>query len=194
MKIRLVIVIVVAVVLTGCPSDEVLSVEVLNVKSKSFGVELEAKPAQNTVKIHSKAQGWEKSGKKDGYVGYARGESGVTVFYVKHEELDGSCANSADWVITRLRLATEGEIGSEKGSNFGLKQEPWLLEAFPALREADNGVLFDVNRAGGQTFLPVFNANRQKGERFIYYEVTLTPCSDGDLLTTDPGWGNGGRN
>jgi hypothetical protein len=155
---------------------------------------LEAKPAQTNVKIHSKAQGWKKSGKKDGYVGYARGESGLTVFHIKHEEVDGSCANSADWVITRLRLATKGDIDSEKGSNFGLTQDPWLLEAFPALTAEDNGVLLDTDKAGGLTYLPVYNANMQQGEKFIYYEVTLTPCSDGDSLTTDPGWGNGGRN
>ena len=160
--------------------------------AKNFGVSVEAKPAQSNVKVLAKAQGWNKNGKNNGYVGYGPGESGLTLFTVKKEDLSDTCAGTAEWVITRMRLSSEGNTTTEKGSKFGAAQPAWLQEAFPDVDLAD-GVLLDVSKEEGRTFLIVQNDNAQAGYRFIYYELTLTRCSDGLALVTDPGWGNGGK-
>jgi hypothetical protein len=160
---------------------------------KNFVVWLDPKPAQNTVKVKTPPQGWKKKNRKDGYIGYDKGQSGITFFGVKQKNLGGSCeTDTADWVITRLRLSANGNETTEKGSGFGTSQPAWLQEAFPNVNLSD-GILFETDKAHGVTFLPVYNANAQKGPRFIYYEVTLTNCADGSSLTTDPGWGNGGH-
>ncbi|MBT8039268.1 MAG: hypothetical protein HKO85_07840 [Xanthomonadales bacterium] len=190
MKSRIAIALIVVIMVAGCVHQPIL----VTGKSKNFGVSLEAKvqPNKEWVKVLSKAQGFRKSGKKDGYVGYAPGESGVTLFSVKKEDLNANCAGTAEWVITKLELASEGDPADEKGSNFGSAQPAWLAEAFPGVNLA-NGELFAVGKNDGQTFLPVYNANGQEGFQLVYYRVTLTRCSDGKSVPTDPVWGNGGR-
>lgn len=196
MNTRLIVALIATVALSACATQQgsmLTKQGFVSTKAKNFGVTLDAKPQQQTVKVTSKAQGWNKSGKKDGYVGYARGESGLTLFMVKGEDVADRCSGSAAWVITRLRLASEGDPGEQKGSNFGSPQPAWLAEAFPGVDLGD-GDLFNTDRDGGQTFLPVFNANQQEGEKTIYYEVTLTPCDENiPSFTTDPAWGNGGK-
>jgi hypothetical protein len=192
MKIKLFMVMVLMAALPGCGIVFINS-DTLKV-SKNFGVWLEPKPAQNTIKIKTKAQGWKKKNKKDGYVGYAQGDSGVTFFGIDRRNLGGSCeAGTADWVISQLRLSASGDEAEEKGTGFGSGQPGWLKEAFPNV-DLSNGVLYEAIATKGITFLPVYNANAQEGFRFIYYEVTLTNCEDSSTLTTDPGWGNGGHN
>jgi hypothetical protein len=194
MKIKLFMVVLLMVGLSACAHNP-LMVNTTNVKLfKNFGVSLDPKPNQNTVKVTSKSQGWNKNNKKNGYVGFAKGETGWTFFGVKKEDLGDSCSGDATWVITQLLLSGEGDTGTEKGDDFGDPQPQWLQEAFPNIDLAD-GSLFKTNHKNeGVTFLPVFNANYQVGYKFIYYQLTLTRCSDGLPLTTDPGWGNGGRN
>ena len=57
--------------------------------------------------------------------------------------------------------------------------------------------VLNVDKKDAQTFVIVRNDNAQKGERMIYYRVTLTPCDDQDgklkPLKTDPAIRNGGR-
>lgn len=199
MKIKWLLLSLTAIMFSACDSSSDMSSSDMSLSfvlsnAKNFGVVLEAKPAQKTVKVQTKAQGWKKSGKKNGYIGMARGESGITIFTVKGEDIADDCAGDAKWVITELRLATEGKPADQKGSNFGKEQPAWLAEAFPGV-DLSNGVLFDVPKSVGQTFLPVFNANQQVGEKTIYYEVALTNCDsdDDESYKTDPAWGNGGR-
>ena len=198
MKIKLFMVILLMAGLSACAHNPpAVSNSVIN-SFKNYGVSLEPKPAQNTVKVKSKAQGWKKAGKKDGYVGYALDESGWTFFGIKNEIMGDSCSGDADWVITQLLVSATGDEDTEKGSNFGSSQAayPWLLEAFPNVK-LSNGELFNKSKDQGVTFLPVFNANGHPaadGDKFIYYEITLSECGEeGDVLTTDPGWGYGGR-
>lgn len=190
MKMRIVIVLMGTAIAAGCAQQSATTVG----QGKNFGVSLEPKvqPNKEWVKVLSKPQGYQKAGKKDGYVGYAPGESGVTLFSVKKEDLGDSCAGTADWVITRLDLASQGDPDEEKGSNFGMAQDDWLEEAFPNV-QLDDGELYAATKEEGQTFVLVENANAQEGFRMIYYRVTLTRCSDGKTLETDPAWGNGGR-
>ena len=179
-------------IFSGCASNNIVT---MSNQVKTYGVSLEAKPnpAPGSIKVKSKPQGWQKNNKKDGYIGYDKGQSGFTAFSIKKEDLGDSCAESAEWVITKLELASAGDTSTEKGNNFGQPQPRWLKEAFPAV-DLSNGELFGVaDKADGRTFLLVHNANAQKGYRFIYYRLTLTRCSDGLELQTDPGWGNGGR-
>jgi hypothetical protein len=192
MSIKLLPAVLLAVVLFSCTP---IDVEISNSNAKNFGVTVEAKPnpAPGRVKVLSKAQGWQKNNKKDGYIGYGQGESGYTAFSVKNEDMADNCAGSATWVITQLELATEGDPDEEKGSNFGQEQPAWLAEAFPDV-DLSNGELFsEADKADGKTFLLVHNANAQQGFRLIYYRLTLTRCSDDLQLQSDPAWGNGGR-
>jgi len=197
MKIKLFMVVFLMTVLSACaPAQKVVSNNVV-IALKNFGVSLDPKPAQNTVKVKSKAQGWNKGGKKNGYVGYDTDETGWTFFVVKNEVLGDSCSGTAEWVITKLRVSATGDPATEKGTNFGKKQAayPWLKLAFPNV-DLSNGELFNKSKDQGVIFLPVYNANGHPaadGVKFIYYELTLTRCSDDLTLTTDPGWGNGGR-
>jgi hypothetical protein len=191
MKIKLFMILAFMAALPGC--SELAIYTDVHKGLKNFVVWLDPKPAQSTVKITNLPQGWNKKNKKDGYVGYAKGESGMTFFGVKQKNLGGSCnKGTADWVITRLRLSAEGNTTTEKGSGFGSPQPEWLLDAFPDV-DLSNGVLFEADKTQGVTFLPVYNANGQRGYKFIYYEVTLAKCEGELLLTTDPGWGNGGH-
>jgi hypothetical protein len=203
MKMKLFMVVLLMAGLSACGPDQSVVSNDIVLGFKNYGVSLEPKPAQNTVKVKSKAQGWKKGGKKDGYVGYDTDEIGWTFFVVKKEDLGDFCpkedgTGTAEWVITRLRLSATGDEATEKGTNFGNSQAayPWLKEDFPNV-DLSNGELFNKSKDQGVTFLPVFNANGHsidKGEKFIYYELTLSECGeDGDVLTTDPGWGNGGR-
>jgi hypothetical protein len=203
MKIKLFLVGLLMAGLSACgPKQEVVSNGVV-IALKNFGVSLEPKPAQNTVKVKSKAQGWNKGGKKNGYVGFNTDETGWTFFVVKQEDLGDFCekedgSGTAEWVITKLLVSATGDPATEKGTNFGSSQAayPWLQEDFPTV-DLSNGELLDKSKDQGVTFLPVFNANGHPaadGVRFIYYQLTLTRCSDGLALTTDPGWSNGGRN
>lgn len=186
---KLIAIVMFAVMLTGCATQS-LSPK----KSKNFGVSMEVKQGQGTVKLLSKAQGWKKSGKKDGYVGYAQGESGFTLFTIKKEDLAATCADGAEWVITQMALTTQGDANKQKGVEitFGKKQPAWLFDAFPDV-DLNTGFLLDVGIQDGRTFLIVNNANNQVGEKMIYYKVTLSPCDGGKAYSTDPAWGNGGR-
>ena len=184
-------IVLLSVLLVGCVSN------IAKDFGKPFEVRLEAKPNQGTVKVLTKAQGYRSRGKKDGYIGYKPGQSGLTFFAVKNERSVLNCAGGADWVITHVQLATEGDPDEQKGTNFGEEQPDWLEEAFPDVN-LDNGDLYPpVTPDLGTTFLPVNNKNAQEGFKLVYYKVTLSPCDDEggtvSSVATDPAWGNGGR-
>lgn len=194
MNTRLLIAIVLVLTLGACSSQQVVNQAMST--NVNYGVRLDPKPnpAPGRVNILSKAQGDKKSGKKNGYVGYAQGEQGITVFFIKNEDPADSCGNGANWEITQLRLASQGDPTTEKGSNFGAKQPAWLALAFPGVNLA-GGVLFPQTAGQpGVTFLPVFNANQTDKPVDVYYELTLKSCtSPFTTITTDPMWGNGGK-
>lgn len=167
-----------------------------------YGVVLN--PTGSDLKVKSKPKGWNKNGKKDGYVGFAEGESGLVTFGIKGEDVDDKCPfnteGEAKWVITKIELSATGNPETEKGDNFGGDQSeyPWLKEAFPGV-DLSNGRVFppegfpEVDKYGGRSTVAIFSANQQEGETFAYYQVTATRCSTGASLKTDPGIGNGGR-
>lgn len=162
----------------------------------NYSVEVEAHPHQGYVEVLTDAQGWGKSFKKKGYVGYKRGESGTTTFKVIGEKDGVGCANGADWVITRLQLTTRGSQSSEKGrrASFGKGQPGWLSESFPGLKSDTDGNLFEAgNLNEGVPWLEVENANGQRGTQWIYYMLTLSSCDGKFQVRTDPAWKNGGR-
>lgn len=170
-------------------------------KIKNFGISLEAKPnpSPGRVKILTKAQGSGKAGKKDGYVGFEEGESGVVLFKVKNGDFSATCADTAEWVITQVALTAFKDKNSDKGDEqtFGQPQPSWMQEAFPDIDPKKNGYVLDVDKNDAQTFVVLRNDNAQEGEKLIYYRVTLTPCDDQDgklkPLQTDPAIRNGGR-
>lgn len=193
---RLIVLIITLFVLAACaPQTEAPA----KGKVKNFGISLEAKPNQDEVKILSKPQGAGKAGKKDGYLGYAQGESGSVLFTIKKEDLSDNCAGTAEWVITQVALTAYGDPGSEKGDDttWGTPQPDWLKLAFPGMNQQTGYVLDVQDKANAQTFAIVKNDNAQEGEKLVFYRVTLTPCDDqgGTLepLTTDPAIRNGGR-
>ena len=200
MKIKLFMVVILMVGLSACDKKPVANNTNDMKFSKNFGVTLLAKPRRHkpTVEIKTKAQGWgkdDKGGRKNGYVGYQQGEFGTTFFIIRNEDVGDSCSGKADWVITELLVSATGDPDTEKGTNFGDSQEayPWLAEAFPGIDLTDGSLFTTENKNEGVIFLPVYNANGQLGEKFIYYEVTLSECDGDKVLTTDPGWKNGGR-
>ena len=187
----------IVLLLTGCQTTAPLTFQ--NTKDlKNYGVTL--KIAGNQLKASSKAQGWNKNNKKDGYVGYGRGDSGWTFFHLKGEEAGNSCASAgaggdAEWVITELYLSAYPEAvnADEKGEDFGDPQPDWVQEAFPAVDLSDGHLFTVADKKNGVTFLPVSNANGQDGYKFVYYSITVEECDGTGKLTLDPGFGNGGR-
>ncbi len=121
MKIRLLMVVVIAMALGACTTQQ--TVNKLLFKNVDYNVRLDPKPNATPphVNILSKPQGANSNGRKNGFVGYARGEQGYTVFSIKNEDPADNCATGASWVITKLRLATQGDASTEKGSNFGAR-------------------------------------------------------------------------
>ena len=193
---RLTVLIITVFLLAACAPQAVAPAKG---KVKNFGISLEAKPNQGEVKILSKPQGAGKAGKKDGYLGYAQGESGSVLFNIKKEDLSDNCAGSADWVITQIALTAKGDENSEKGddTSWGTPQPDWLKLAFPGVDQQPGYVLDIQDKADAQTFAVVKNDNAQEGEKLVYYRVTLSPCDDqnGNLkpLKSDPAIRNGGR-
>lgn len=170
---------------------------VLTVSGKTqYGVVLQ--PTGSKLKVISKPKGWNKAGKKDGYVGFAKGESGIITFGIKNSEVGDSCPaydGGASWVITKMELSGTGDSATEKGDNFGGDQtaQGWLQQAFPDVDLSD-GVIFEAaTLEEGRTSVSIIDANNQIGRTFAYYQVTATKCSDGTTVQIDPGVGNGGR-
>jgi hypothetical protein len=200
MKTKLLFAALTAVAISACVPSLVIKDDVnsFSRNSKNYDVKV-AIIGTDTAKIITPAQGWESSGnKKDGFVGFAPNTFGTTKFGVVGERVSGSCegtgSNNARWVITKLEVSATGDLETEKGTDFGASQDPWLREAFPNV-DLSNGVLFEAaTLAQGVTVLSIFNANGHVGmQRFIYYRLTLTRCEDEFETTTDPGWNNGGR-
>ena len=196
MKIKLFMVILLMVGLSACKKESITDIDMVINDAKNFGVTLEARPDENSVYISSEPQGWESDGMKNGYVGFGPDQTGWTSFIVDNEDTTGSCSKTAKWVITQLRLSAKGDEKTQKGTAFGDRPPGWVKRAF---RHVNNeGVLFAAaTKEQGVTFLSVYNANRHKKSKngkFIYYEITLSECDGDDVLTTDPGWKNGGRN
>lgn len=198
--------IVVLVALSACVDSRYTQEAEFAQVQRVFGVSLKPNvhpndPTKSSVQVKSKSQGWKKSGKKEGYVGFDEGESGWIFFGVKNEDMGDTCpvdGGNAGWVISKISLSDSGDAGDEKGDNFGVSQDAWLQKAFPQVT-LSNGVIYDESAPGaspGQTFAGIFNANATDDEVEVYYEVELRDCSDGSgktRLKTDPMVGNGGR-
>jgi hypothetical protein len=200
MKIKFTALLLIALILSGCKTMTEMEGSILttSVAKTQYGVVLKAN--SSGLKIESKAKGWKKDGKKNGYVGFDEGESGLITFAIKNEDIDDRCkppagGGLADWVITLVELSATGDVSTEKGTNFGgdQKEYPWLKEAFPDVTLED-GVIFKAKTlAEGRTSLTLFSANQQIGETFTFYRITATRCSTGETVRTDPGVGNGGK-
>lgn len=187
---------VVALLLTACQTPApIRSLDIQDLKN--YGVTI--KVTGGKLKASSAAQGWKSKGKKDGYVGWEKGQSGLVFFNLKNEDSGHVCGDSskgkdAKWVITELYLSAfpEGPSADEKGQ-FGGEQPAWLKEAFPQV-DLSNGKVFKTDKKDGVTFLSLANANEQVGEKFIYYQITAEECKEGGKkLTLDPGIRNGGK-
>jgi len=197
MKRNILIWAAVMLLLAACQTPAPLSLQ--NTQGlKNYGVSLQI--AGNRLKAKSRPQGWNKSNRKDGYVGYGPGESGWTFFNLKQEDAGNTCASAdaggnAQWVITGFYLSAfpEEPSADEKGEKFGTPQPSWLQEAFPQVDLADGSLFKAADKNLGVTFLSVANANNQAGDKFIYYSVTVEECNGSGKLTLDPGFGNGGR-
>ena len=199
---RILIIVAAVSVLASCTHSNIIKPDVVKAQ-KIYAVTLEPKKIQQVwqLKVNSKAQGWQKGSKGNGYVGFEQGESGWTFFHLKNEDLDAGCTtggDSAEWVITGLNISTDGNPTTLKGT-FGGNQPSGLLKSFPGVNLA-NGQLVKRALNDARPFLAVYNANgqnpREDGEpRLVYYEVEVSPCMGqvDQALKTDPAWGNGGR-
>ena len=202
MKTRIVVIVTTDILVAACTPPGVIKPDDVKAQ-KIYAVTVVPKKNQQVwrLEIVSKAQGWKKANKKNGYVGFDVDEAGWTFFHVKNEDLAARCtdeSDSADWVITGLRVSVDGDEATLKG-DFGGTQPAGLARSFPGVNLV-NGQLVDIPVNNAVPFLAVYNANGQNaradGEpRLIYYEVEVSPCHDqvDEPLTTDPAWGNGGR-
>ena len=205
MKVPIASLLILSAILGGCATQGTNPPTATFMKNHAklqYGVVLQA--TNHSLIVKTPPKGWENSGKKYGYVGFAKGESGLVIFGIKGEDVGKLCSDNTDgrvkWVITRIELSATGDPVSEKGNNFGVSQAayPWLKEAFPGV-DLSNGRVYpseglpDVDKNGGRTSAAIFSANEQVGDTFAFYRVTAAPCGDGDPVQTDPGIRNGGR-
>jgi hypothetical protein len=180
---------------------------------KPFTVELRPPSGSDTeLEVVTGPQGWDKTGKFPGYVGFDAGDLGTITFDLKGEGGGPAAKNqcqdsppSAKWVITQIKLSDNGhdkEVGGVviglEGLNFDGPQDAWLVHAFPGV-DPLTGVLYDVSKSEGWTSVAIFNMNDHPaawGEKIAYYEVTASECdsSSTKTATTDPGVGNRGTN
>lgn len=164
-------------------------------KNKRFFVKLKPKPAQDELEIKSPPQGYNSSGKKDGYVGFGEEEYGTITFYLQGEEMGAQCSDGADWVITEVALSDEGD-SNEKGTRFNMEQDDWLVEAFPGTAKS-SGINYTATKDTGYTTIAVVDENDHPaawGLKMAYYRITVTNCDDeNDVLVSDPGVGNRGK-
>ena len=167
-------------------------------KYKPYTVLLDPPPSLGVLEVVSGAQGFDKVGKNKGWVGFEAGDQGTITFRLK-----GSSANEtqcggtppAKWVITKIRLSDNGDETTQKGLNFGAKQDEWLVRAFLGV-DKNTGVLYDVGKSEAWTSVAIFNRNdhpQEWGLKIAYYEVTATNCTTDNIATTDPGVGNRGK-
>lgn len=168
-------------------------------KLRNYTVELKPKVGgkKNELQVKTKAQGYGKNDRKDGYVGFGEDESGFIILSLKGETPGDRCPDAsnggdADWVITRVRLSASGDPETEKGEDFGDSQPEWLDDAFPDV-DLDNGVVYAADRKDASTTVVVDNDNDQRGEQDIWYEVTAEPCGEGEPAVTDPMVRNKGK-
>lgn len=203
MKISSSIALCLALSITACASISANPTGATAKTKKDFNVELKPNPKSSPTKLKAtnSPQGWKRSGKKYGYVGFDTGEDGNITFQLKWEGDNKKCISddgtaTATWVITRIELSATGDYGDEKGSRFGESQasDPWLRDAFPAVDLSNGAVFQTADISEGRTTVSIEDANAQVGERFIFYEVTATNCANDKVtIKIDPGVGNGGK-
>jgi len=201
MKFLIICLLFLGTVLGGCASpgtNPPMTALSRNVAAVQYGVVLQ--PTGNKLRVDTGPRGWEKNGKKDGYVGFAPGESGLLTFGLRSEDVDSVCIDdtpttSARWVITKIELSATGDPVTEQGTNFGNDQSayPWLKEAFPGVDLTNGHLFFAGDKYEGRGVVTIFSANQQQQDTLAYYRVTATNCRDGDTVDTDPSIRNGGR-
>lgn len=181
--------------LLGCTATSA-QVDETDPDFESYSVELQANLAENRLDILTPAAGWGKAGKKNGWVGFARGKFGTVTFSMKEESAHTTCTidpdTSADWVLTKIELTKNGHPPTQKGHDFGTRQKGWIERAFPQMDPSDGSVL-DVDKSKASISFVLDDLNNDRNPRYPYYQITATRCSDGLSLMTDPGLGNGGR-
>ncbi len=160
---------------------------------RSFTVQLQARSGPDRIDVKSGNQGCSQGrGTKRGCVRFDPGEIGTINFALSGEEPGAKCADpGTGWVITSIKLSSEGDSDTEKGV-FGVRQPDWLVTAFPGADAAD-GVVYAADRDTGSTSVAIIDLNNHRGEAFVYYEVSATHCETGQVVTTDPMIQNKGR-
>lgn len=191
---HLLILVSVAGLLTGCASTQ--SLNLLGNDFKAFTVVVVPNVAENRLDIITPPQGLDSSGKQNGWVGFERGSYGTILFTLNELPSRPRChtdpALSAEWVLTLVQLTKTGNPTTQKGSNFGSKQEGWIENAIPQMDPAD-GIAYEKTKNNGLTSFMLANLNNNSGRKDGYYQIKAKRCTDGFELATDPGWGNGGR-
>ncbi len=189
-----------ALLLTACAPNQYHPNESHHINAAEIQYNVVLKPTGNQLKIDGKAKGWKKDGKKNGYVGFDKGQSGLVTFGIRKESVGDTCAavgeeGDATWVITKILLTATGNPSTEKGSNWGGDQSayPWLKEAFPGVDLTDGSIFTTKNLMEGRSSVSIYSANEQVGETFTYYKVYASKCNGSAVAETDPGIGNGGR-
>lgn len=189
--------IVIAFVAAACAPQGMRPEPTVNMRN--YTVELKPKVfgPKNELQVKTKAQGYGKDGKKDGYIGFGEDEAGFIILSMKGETPGNRCADAsnggeADWVITLVELSASGDPETEKGTDFGQPQPEWLKEAFPDV-DLSTGTVYAASRADAATTVVIDNDNAQEGEQDIYYRATAASCDGSTSVQTDPMVRNRGK-
>jgi len=170
-------------------------INILSSNFENYPVILRPNLATQKLDIVSPPQGDQKQGKKNGWVGFARGKNGTILFTLDALPSKPVCTadvtTSAEWVISKIELTQNGNPQEEKGNNFGTSQSGWIVGAFPQMNPG-NGKIEDASI--DSIAIAVWDLNNNNGAMTAYYQITARRCSDGYELKTDPAIRNGGRN
>lgn len=196
MKIQLALVLAMALLLAACSSSPPRAMNDL-VKSDDFEQYLVNLVVDDgELKVVSPPQGDDAQGKKDGWVGFARGKYGIITFalpdHLERPKCTADPATSAEWVMTEVVLSKDGNRNDQKGKNFGDRLTGWIVNAYPTLSE--DGYLVNESVGTARSFAVLMNVNNNSGRQMAFYEIEVRRCDGtGTPLRTDPGIGNGGR-
>jgi hypothetical protein len=164
---------------------------------KIYRVQLDPKGSSGKLKVKLK-KGKECKGEFDGCMRFPEDRVGLINFYIKDKgpkKEDRQCPG-AEYVITEIKLSTTPKGGDADGNkgDFTVAPAPWLkTDAFPGVET--NGVIYTANATTGRSRVWLTNDNSNKaddGTKTFWYQVTVTKCSDGTTLTTDPRGDNTG--
>jgi len=131
------------------------------------------------------------SGAKAGCIAFGPGQYGTIEFSVVgpgHE--NKSCGDSGiHWVITRIRISDNGDVDTDKGSDWDSGVSTSVQATIFPFKDASKGIVYEETWETGSTSVMILNRNNNAAGTVVnlWYEVTATECRESHLTSiTDP--------